>query len=104
GRELQCDHRVPFAIAGDNLEMIQEDFMPLCASDNRAKSWSCEHCENWEIKDEGTCTTCFWSNPEDYSHVAMRQERRLVLTFQDTEVDAFDSFRNSAEGHDESVE
>ncbi len=90
GRELQADHRVPFAVGGDKPTMAYEDFMPLCASDNRAKSWSCEHCPNWTIKDVETCETCFWAHPEQYEHVETRQERRINLTFQGSETDLAD--------------
>jgi hypothetical protein len=44
--ELQIDHRVPFEVDGEP-ELTPESFMLLCGSANRAKSWSCEHCENW---------------------------------------------------------
>jgi hypothetical protein len=90
-RMLQADHRIPFAIAGDKASMAAEDFMPLCAPDNRAKSWSCEHCPNWVIRDPATCATCFWAHPENYDHVETRPERRLSLTFQGSAVAAFDS-------------
>jgi hypothetical protein len=52
-RELQIDHRIPFEVLGDVREAAQkpEDYMLLCGSANRAKSWSCEHCVNWlELK------------------------------------------------------
>ncbi|WOI85982.1 HNH endonuclease signature motif containing protein [Rhodococcus qingshengii] len=87
GRELQADHRVPFMIGGDKPSFEIEDFMPLCASDNRAKSWSCEHCVNWDKRDVEMCETCFWAHPESYEHVEGRRERRINLTFQGDEVD-----------------
>lgn len=104
GRELQADHRVPFAIGGDKPSFEIEDFMPLCASDNRAKSWSCEHCENFVIKDIDTCVSCFWAHPEQYSHVAMRNERRINLTFQGDEVEVVDHLKSKAESVGLSVE
>ena len=82
GRQLQADHRVPFAIAGDPSDFVYADFMPLCASCNRAKSWSCEHCDNWESRDASVCHGCFWAHPTDYTHVGMVDERRLSLVFQ----------------------
>lgn len=91
-RELQCDHRVPFEIGGDPDSLQVEEWMPLCASCNRSKSWSCEHCPNWVIRDPETCAGCFWAHPENYSHVETRPERRLNLTFQGTEeTSAYDS-------------
>jgi hypothetical protein len=49
-RELQIDHRIPFEIGGDleKLSTDPDDYMLLSASANRAKSWSCENCPNWE--------------------------------------------------------
>ena len=61
-RYLQIDHRVPFEVAGEP-EGIQQpsDFMLVCGSCNRAKSWSCEHCSNWrETHDESVCRSCYW--------------------------------------------
>lgn len=81
-RELQADHRIPFWIAGDAEKLDHLDYMPLCASDNRSKSWSCEHCPNFVTKDASFCRGCFWAHPENYSHVAGVQERRLVITGQ----------------------
>jgi len=78
-RMLQADHRVPFAIGGDP-EPELEHYMPLCGSDNRAKSMSCETCPNWTIRDVDTCKTCYWHDPENYSHVATVDERRLTIT------------------------
>lgn len=46
-RYLQVDHRVPYEIAGEpRHELETKHFLLLCASCNRAKSWSCEHCAN----------------------------------------------------------
>ncbi|WP_213244345.1 HNH endonuclease [Gordonia pseudamarae] len=96
GRELQADHRVPFMIGGDKPTFEFIDFMPLCASDNRAKSWSCEHCENWTAQDVEMCETCFWAHPEDYEHVAGSSERRLSLTFQNDDVAIYDQLAEEA--------
>lgn len=87
-RELQIDHRVPFEIAGDNGELSDEvnEYMLLSASANRAKSWSCENCPNWKSKDEKFCKTCYWAYPESYSHIAMRDIRRLDLLWSGEEV------------------
>ncbi|WIE74497.1 HNH endonuclease signature motif containing protein [Curtobacterium sp. MCSS17_007] len=104
GRVLQADHRVPFAIAGDQPEMLLEDFMPLCAPDNRAKSWSCEHCPNWTIRDASACERCFWAHPDDYTHVELRAERRLNLVFQETEVQTYDDVRERASAEGKSVQ
>ena len=78
--ELQIDHRVPFEIAGgDSLSDNPDDYMLLCPSANRAKSWSCEHCDNWQTRDANVCRSCYWAFPEGYTHVAMRDIRRLDI-------------------------
>lgn len=77
---LQLDHRIPFAIAGDPPEWTSATAMPLCPSDNRAKSWACEHCANWVNRDPDVCLGCMWCRPEDYDHISMFPERRLVVT------------------------
>ncbi len=78
--ELQIDHRVPFEIAGgDSLSHNPDDYMLLCPSANRAKSWSCEHCDNWQTRDANVCRSCYWAFPESYTHVAMRDIRRLDI-------------------------
>ena len=80
GRYLQIDHRVPYEVAGETVsgERPSHDYMLLCGSCNRAKSWSCEHCPNWlEEKSSDVCGTCYWGSPESYKHVALRAIRRL---------------------------
>jgi len=72
--------------------------MLLSGSANRAKSWSCEHCENWKnIKDRTICLTCYWAYPENYSHIATRQIRRLDLVWQGKEIDIYEKLK--AEAH-----
>ena len=47
-RYLQVDHRVPYEVAGDvSDDWVVDEYMLVCGSCNRAKSWSCEHCINW---------------------------------------------------------
>ena len=80
---LQIDHRVPFEVGGESEAMSPEDFMLLCGSANRAKSWYCEHCENWKNhKQREICLSCYWAYPESHSHVAMQQLRRVDLLWQ----------------------
>jgi hypothetical protein len=80
-------------VGGDSegAELVPDDFMLLSGSANRAKSWSCEHCENWiSLKDRMVCTTCYWAYPEDYHHIAMRQIRRIDLIWQGDEIDTYE--------------
>jgi hypothetical protein len=68
---LQVDHRIPYEIAGEYVQETSIDaYMLLSPSANRAKSWTCEHCENWERKESEFCVNCFWAYPKNYEHVA----------------------------------
>ncbi len=98
-RLLQIDHRVPYEVAGEDKAAAfdPEEFMLLCGSANRAKSWSCEHCENWTArKDAKVCLSCYWAYPESYSHVAMRQIRRIDLIWEGDEVAQYDQLKDDA--------
>jgi hypothetical protein len=95
-RELQIDHRVPFEVDGEP-ELESESFMLLCSSANRAKSWSCEHCENWKsIKDKSICLSCYWAYPENYTHVAMQQLRRIDLIWQGENIEIYEKLKQQA--------
>lgn len=88
---LQTDHRVPFEIGGDPENMMDTSkFMLLSPSANRAKSWACEHCANWSVKDVQMCTECYYASPEDYKHIAGSVERRLDIVFRKTDLDVYD--------------
>ena len=95
-QELQIDHRIPFEVAGDNAATMDDpsSYMLLCGSANRAKSWSCEHCVNWqELKDPGVCRQCYWAFPEDYDHVAMRQARRTDIMWTGDEISVYERLK-----------
>jgi hypothetical protein len=98
-RYLQIDHRVPYEVAGD-IEFQERDttpYMLVCASCNRAKSWSCEHCSNWiEKKSTKVCGTSYWASPESYTHIAQVEARRLDLTWTGRETEVFDSLQSRA--------
>lgn len=98
-RDLQIDHRIPFEIAGDGGELSEDpdEYMLVCASANRAKSWSCENCENWTLKDVDNCMYCYWAFPESYKHIAMRDVRRLDIMWAGEEVAEYDHLKNEAE-------
>jgi hypothetical protein len=102
-RYLQADHRVPFQVAGDVQTGSRSlgDYMPLCASCNRAKSWSCEHCVNWiSSQDLDVCGDCYWAHPEAYHHIAGTTEKRVVVVWTGDEIVFYDdlSAEASAEG------
>jgi hypothetical protein len=104
-RYLQIDHRVPYQVTGDTSdERKTTDYMLLCGSCNRAKSWSCEHCANWlHVKDPSLCRTCYWASPEDHQHVALRPIRRVDLTWTEAETAFFDKLRTQAQEAQENL-
>jgi hypothetical protein len=104
-RELQIDHRIPFEIAGDNGDSSEniDEYMLLCASANRAKSWSCEHCPNWKNKETSACVNCYWASPESYKHIAMRDIRRLDLLWSGDEVADYETLLKEAENAQEAL-
>lgn len=105
-RYLQIDHRIPYEVAGDSVEHVRDPvhFMPLCGSCNRAKSWSCEHCRNWkQRRDPKVCMCCYWASPSHYSHVAMREIRRLALLWEESEVKDFDALSQAADKRREAM-
>lgn len=91
---LQIDHRVPYEIGGEQGSDISH-YMLLCPSANRAKSWSCEHCRNWDLKDTTFCIGCFWAHPENYSHIAGIPEKRIILSFTGNEIEDYNALINN---------
>jgi len=86
---LQVDHRVPYEINGEQDENNIDLFMLLSPSANRAKSWTCEHCENWKIKDADFCMHCFWTYPENYDHIAGKHEKIVSIVFTGDEIEDY---------------
>lgn len=90
-RLLQVDHRVPYEIGGEQNENDIDCFMLLSPSANRAKSWTCEHCPNWERKDYEYCVSCFWAHPEKYTHIADKEQRQIIITYTDNEIEDYNN-------------
>lgn len=86
---LQVDHRIPYEIGGEHDEKDIDYYMLLSPSANRAKSWTCEHCDNWERKDSSFCLRCFWAHPENYDHIAGKYERIISLIFSGDEIEDY---------------
>ena len=86
---LQVDHRIPYEIVGEHNEKDIDYYMLLSPSANRAKSWTCEHCQNWERKDSNFCLRCFWAHPENYDHIAGKNEKIISLIFTGNEIKAY---------------
>lgn len=96
--DLQVDHRIPYEIVGEASSGPDDAtaYMLLCPSANRAKSWSCEHCPNWDAKRPETCRTCYWAFPEDYTHVATQEVRRLDIIWSGDESEEYEQLRTEA--------
>ncbi|MBI5302304.1 MAG: HNH endonuclease [Chloroflexi bacterium] len=101
-RYLQIDHRVPYEVAGDDKPGIwnPQDLMLVCGSCNRAKSWSCEHCENWKTgKAADVCLNCYWASPERYLHVALQEIRRTDILWRGNEVQTYERLKQAAQAN-----
>ncbi len=95
-RDLQIDHRIPYEVAGDNPENMNDpsSYMLLCGSATRAKSWSCEHCANWqETKKPEICLKCYWAYPEEYEHIAMRELRRVDIIWSGDDLSVYERLK-----------
>lgn len=104
-RYLQVDHKVPYEVSGESgKELNTEDYSLICGSCNRAKSWSCEHCINWKrIKNPKNCLNCYWASPDNYSHIAMIQARRIDLVWNGSETKNFDMLDEDAKKYDTEI-
>ena len=99
-RYLQIDHRIPYAVGGDesNSNLNLDDYMLLCGSCNRAKSWSCEHCTNSiDEQNPEVCLTCYWAEPGNYYHIALREVRRVDILWSESEIEAYERLKVAAE-------
>jgi hypothetical protein len=99
-RYLQVDHRIPYEVSGDSPSdaLSPADYMLVCGSCNRAKSWSCEHCPNWaDSHDASVCATCYWADPENYGHIALTDVRRLEVIWSGDEIVAFEKLKERAQ-------
>jgi len=47
--------------------------------------------------------TCYWAYPENYSHIAMRQIRRLDIVWQGNEADVYDKLKATAREMEEEM-
>lgn len=98
---LQVDHRIPFEIGGEVDQNDLSNYMLLCPSANRAKSWACEHCSNWTKKDVNYCKDCYWAFPESYTHVADSVERRIELVYYGEEILDYNEVKQTFGKHTE---
>ena len=104
-RYFQIDHRIPYEISGDAPEERNpDDYMPLCGECQRKKSWSCEHCLNWTKHDKDICSTCYWASPEQFEHLAGKQERKVILTWSEKEIKQYKELDKLARTKGSSIE
>ena len=97
-RLLQPDHRIPYEIGGDPIDMYDTDFfMLLSPSANRDKSWACEHCSNWTQKSIDMCRSCYYAFPENYTHIADSFEKRVEIVFRNAELPLHEALQDCAE-------
>lgn len=95
---FQIDHRVPYAIAGDQEgERDPAEYMALCRECQRRKSWSCEHCDNYALRDPELCQGCYWAFPDSYHHVALKPERRVDVVWSGPAVQYYEALVEEAE-------
>ena len=96
---LTADHRIPFRVLGDpeNPDWRIEELMPLDKSSQRSKSWACEACDNYKIRDPNICRGCFWAFPETYKHIAMEPLRRTDVVWRDSDVELHDRMKARAD-------
>lgn len=88
-RLLQVDHRIPYEIGEEQDGKNIDCYMLLSPSANRAKSWTCEHCPNWISKNIDYCIKCFWAYPENYTHVAGKEMKQIIITFTGDEIEDY---------------
>lgn len=93
-KSLQVDHRIPYEIGGEQNGNDIDRYMLLSPSANRAKSWTCEHCPNWNNKNPKFCVKCFWAYPENYTHIAGKEQRQIVITFTGDEIEDYNKLIN----------
>ena len=104
-RYLQIDHRIPYGIAGEKRDTERDikDHMLVCGSCNRAKSWSCEHCPNWLTKSAEICSKCYWTHPENYTHIALKEIRRVDILWNEDEVQVYEQLKSKAQKNEHMI-
>lgn len=59
------------------------------------------HDQHGQDKIEDICRSCYWAYPDDYAHIATREERRLDILWAEDEAGDYDKLREKAGGKDE---
>lgn len=54
----------------------------------------CQYCENWKTKKKpALCMECYWGNPTNYNHIALKSIRRLDVQWAGDEVKYYDAIK-----------
>lgn len=82
-RDLQADHRVGVAIAGDAAGGDLGCYQTLCRPCNLNKRVACEKCHDDSALEQQahveTCRTCSWAYPETHTHTAGEPGVRVIF-------------------------
>jgi len=99
---LQIDHRIPYEYMGDARSLTPkiDDFMLLCGECNKKKDQATiEGCSKtcFLTKDIKIIRSCYWSSPENYTHICMKPIRRMEITwFGNEDVSDYDEINEQA--------
>lgn len=104
--ELEVDHRIPFLLLGEpENRKCPSNYMLLSKSMQRKKSMACENCPNiHKYRKIENCLSCYWASPEQYTHIAMVEERCVALSWDETDVNLFEQIANKAKEQGISVQ
>lgn len=104
--DLEVDHRIPFALAGEPVHpKCPTNYMLLSRSMQMKKSKECAGCPNLKkLKSVDNCKECYWASPEHYTHTAMRQEQVTNINWTDEDAISLAKIRELAISHGISVE
>jgi len=59
--------------------------------------------ENGIPIDKQVCISCYWAYPEDYTHIAMRQIRRVDLLWEGEEIAVYEKLKAQAINLDQEI-
>jgi len=89
------------AVTAKRARIVIEHILKHGHITTRAKSWSCEHCTNsTQTRKPDVCRSCYWASPDSYRHVALREIRRLDLSWTDQDTQEYDQLANGAKHAD----
>jgi hypothetical protein len=45
------------------------------------------------MKDPSACKNCYWANPSEYNHIALREIRRIEIVWSDEEITVYENLK-----------